>query len=241
MPRSELGLRITLLSDVCFGRGDGVAGLVDTEVEHDDRTGLPRISGRTIKGLLTEECAAILFALREAGSPALDRLSEAAGHLFGGPGSWLEDEGALRIGPGLLPVSLREAVAHEVERGSLDPAAVLSALTDIRRQSAIDDVSGAPVKGALRATRVVLRQTDFESELWLEAHPEHAGEDAERETLGEDALALLAACARAVRRGGTGRNRGRGRLRVLLIDAAGADLTTEYLDQFSALIMEPAV
>jgi hypothetical protein len=28
-------LRIQLLSDATFGRGDGVAGLIDQEVEHD--------------------------------------------------------------------------------------------------------------------------------------------------------------------------------------------------------------
>lgn len=32
---TTLELHLKLLSDATFGRGDGVAGLVDAEVEHD--------------------------------------------------------------------------------------------------------------------------------------------------------------------------------------------------------------
>ena len=42
-------LRLTLLSDATFGSGDGVAGLVDAEVQHD-YVGLPFLGGRTLKG-----------------------------------------------------------------------------------------------------------------------------------------------------------------------------------------------
>ena len=59
----KLALTIELLTDTTFGRGDGVAGLVDEEVEHDSQTGLPIIRGRTLKGLLVEECANLLYAL----------------------------------------------------------------------------------------------------------------------------------------------------------------------------------
>jgi CRISPR/Cas system CMR subunit Cmr4 (Cas7 group RAMP superfamily) len=48
-------LKIKLLSDTTFGRGDGVAGLIDQEVEHD-ANGFPYLRGRTLKGLLSEEC-----------------------------------------------------------------------------------------------------------------------------------------------------------------------------------------
>lgn len=46
-------IKIKLLSDTTFGRGDGVAGLVDQEVEHD-QYGFPFLRGRTLKGLLSE-------------------------------------------------------------------------------------------------------------------------------------------------------------------------------------------
>jgi hypothetical protein len=48
-------------------------------------------------------------------------------------------------------------------------------------------------------------------------------------------MALLAACVRAVRRGGLGRNRGRGRLRVRL-HRDGGDATDEHFKTFTALV-----
>ena len=55
-------LKFALKSDATFGRGDGVAGLIDSEVQHDTY-GLPYLGGRALKGLLGEECANIIFAL----------------------------------------------------------------------------------------------------------------------------------------------------------------------------------
>ena len=59
---TELKMEITLLSDVTFGRGDGVAGLIDAEVEHDEY-GMLYLRGRTLQGLLVEECANIFMRL----------------------------------------------------------------------------------------------------------------------------------------------------------------------------------
>jgi len=44
-------MKIVLKSDATFGRGDGVTGLVDTEVMYDE-LGLPYLGGRAIKGIL---------------------------------------------------------------------------------------------------------------------------------------------------------------------------------------------
>ncbi|MBK8024610.1 MAG: hypothetical protein IPK19_25090 [Chloroflexi bacterium] len=41
MPNPDLSLEVRLISDTTFGRGDGIAGVVDQEVEHDASTGLP--------------------------------------------------------------------------------------------------------------------------------------------------------------------------------------------------------
>jgi len=56
---------------------------VDEEIEHDTFTGLPYLRGRTLKGLLVEECANILYVLR--GNPAYNLLQQAARDLFGNP------------------------------------------------------------------------------------------------------------------------------------------------------------
>lgn len=221
----RLQLRLHLESDTTFGRGEGLAGLVDEEIEYDVATGLPFVRGRTLKGLLVEECANLLFALQTAGSPTLPTLEKSAGRLFGRPGSGLESAALLHFGPALLPEQLRNAVRSGIERGELKPAVVLEALTAIRRQTAIDEVRGAPEKNSLRSIRVVLRQTSFWA--WLDFADDP----------GEDDLTLLAACALSVRRGGIGRNRGRGRLSLRLLDEQGNDVTmTPHFERFKRLL-----
>lgn len=225
MQRLQMGMRLE--SDATFGRGEGLAGLVDEEVEYDVATGLPFVRGRTLKGLLVEECANLLFALQMAASPSLPRLKVAAERLFGRPGSGLQSAALLHVGPALLPEQLRNAVRYEIDRDQLMPADVLESLTAIRRQTAIDEVSAAPEKGSLRSMRVVLRQTNFRAWLDFASDP------------GEDDLALLVACTLSVRRGGIGRNRGRGRLSLQLLDEQGAGtITTPYFEHFKQLLLE---
>lgn len=212
-------LQLKLLSDATFGRGDGVAGLVDTEVEHDSQ-GLPYLRGRTLKGLLAEECANILFALAQSGTK-LEAWEQAAQFLFGRPGSIADDGAGLHIGDATLPTDLCAAIAAELE--SQKPAytayEILDALTAIRRQTAMD-VTGRPVDRSLRAMRVILRETVFEAEIIFTDPPT------------PEALALLAACASALRRVGTGRNRGRGRVTIALCDAQGQDVTAVHFERF---------
>lgn len=197
-------LCFTLLSDATFGRGEGVPGLVDQEADHDE-LGLPCLDGRTLKGLLNEECANLLYAL-ERGAGDATGWHKAAQRLFGGPGSTLDETACLHVGPAQLPEDLRQAVRQSLEnpRIALQPADILDSLTAIRHQTAVDERTGVPEDGTLRAMRVVLRQTPFEARLSFAVAPE-----------AED-LALLAACTLALRRAGTGRNRGRGRLKATL-------------------------
>jgi len=77
-------LKFTLLSDATFGRGDGVAGLVDVEVQHDEY-GLPFLGGRALKGILRDVCNDILYSLTLQGKES-DWI-ESAKNLFGHPGS----------------------------------------------------------------------------------------------------------------------------------------------------------
>ncbi len=215
---TELLLEIKLLSDATFGRGDGVAGLIDAEVEHDE-CGLPYLRGRTIKGLLVEECANLLYALGT--HPALGRLEKTAEQMFGSPGSAAAEMGMLKVGAGTLPENFREAVADAVKSGKLTEEEILTAMTAIRRQTAVSAKTGAPLKNSLRSMRVVLRETVFTAPLTLEDGVEF---DAE---IG---CALLAACVAGLRRGGTGRNRGRGRFACRLLDSQGNELRNCFAD-----------
>lgn len=222
----RLQLRLNLESDTTFGRGEGLAGLVDEEIEYDAATGLPFVRGRVLKGLLVEECANLLFALQTAGSPVLSTLEKSAGWLFGRPGSDRESTALLHFGPALLPEQLRLAVRYRIDRDELKPADVLESLTAIRRQTAIDEERAAPEKNSLRSMRVLLHQTSLCA--WLDF----------AEDPGADELALLAACALSVRRGGIGRNRGRGRLSLQLLNEQGKDITFDepYFEHFKQLL-----
>lgn len=207
-------LVFTLKSDAIFGRGDGVAGLVNAEVQHDEY-GLPYFGGRALRGLLVEACADILFALRNS-----TRWEQAAQNLFGDPGSAADSQGWLRVGNAALPDELRAVIQNGIERGELKREQVLDSLTTIRRQTAVDAKTGAPQKETLRAVRVIVRGTPFVSRLHFSATP------------GADELAFLSACVKALRRIGTGRNRGRGEIVAGLLDAQNADVTDLHFERF---------
>jgi CRISPR/Cas system CSM-associated protein Csm3 (group 7 of RAMP superfamily) len=207
-------ISIELLSDTTFGRGDGVAGLVDQEVVHD-ATGFPYLRGRTLKGLLSEECDNLgaVAAGKKDWNPALQRLFGSAGSTTGVAAHWY-------IGDACLPDDLRRVVAAQQNPDTLTAVMVLESLTAIRRQTAIMAETGAPETGSLRSARVVIRGLTFTSYVRTPVH--HA-----------DDLMLLAAGCLALRHIGSGRNRGRGRVRCALNTSAGVDITHEQFRLFA--------
>lgn len=216
-------LRLTLLSDATFGRGDGVAGLVDAEVQHDE-VGLPFLAGRTLKGLLGAECADIVFALERGRPDQKERWRLASERLFGRSGAALEGEAILRVGVARLPEDLHSALRQEVRQERLAPNDILELVTALRRQTAMD-AWGAPKENTLRTMRVILRGTVFRALLEFVVEPQ------------PDDLALLAACVKALRRAGTGRNRGRGRVQAELLDKNGHPVTDTLFAEFREAVM----
>jgi CRISPR/Cas system CSM-associated protein Csm3 (group 7 of RAMP superfamily) len=206
---TETILTLKLLSATTFGRGDGVAGLIDCEVGHDS-DGFPFLRGRALKGLLREASEELVFALAD------DRWKEVLVSLFGREGSGPEGQGQLHVGDAQLPEDLRELVRgarrlmHDTQ---FHPDEVLAGITGIRRQTAMNEY-GAPRHGSLRSLRVVLRGTIFESKLTIDT--------SRKDQLAtiDDQMTLLACSALALRAAGTGRNRGRGRLHATLRDEA---------------------
>lgn len=204
-----LTLRFELLSAATFGRGDGLPGIVDREVEHD-RYGLPFLRGRTLRGLLAEEMEGLLFVLgvdrtKTPAEPQKKKLKDASDRLLGEDGRMIDESGILHVGDACLPENLRRLIEASVdeEEGKITRATVLESLTAIRRQTAMTEL-GAPEPASLRSMRVVLRGTIFESRLTFDESPEPLDKS------------LLAATVLSWRRAGTGRNRGRGRLRAWL-------------------------
>lgn len=217
-------LKIQLLSDTTFGRGDGVAGLVDQEVEHDIY-GLPYLRGRTLKGLLSEECDNLINILPDENQR--NYWTSIACQLFGIPGSKLETTAAMHVGDAYLPEDLRQAVAYEVDNQQLTNQDILYSLTTIRRQTAINYENGVAEKGSLRSFRVVIRELEFQADLLFENQPSDA------------MLSLLSIGTLALRRLGSGRNRGRGHVCCRLYDDKGKDITQDYLELFATIKLEP--
>lgn len=213
----DLQFKIHLLSDTTFGRGDGVSGLVDQEVEHDP-SGFPFLRGRTLKGLLSEECDNVISTLPEEQK---NHWWAVAAQLFGIAGSTLDAMGTLHVGDACLPDDLRQAVSYQLQQSrELTKQDILSTLTTIRRQTAIDPVTGAPEKNSLRSMRVILRDLDFAALLSFESAPT------------EDMKNLLAVGALALRHLGESRNRGKGHVKCSLCNEKGQDITPDLAIQF---------
>ncbi|MGF1674993.1 MAG: RAMP superfamily CRISPR-associated protein [Rivularia sp. (in: cyanobacteria)] len=210
-------LKIKLLSDTTFGRGDGVAGLVDQEVEQD-KYGFPYLRGRTLKGLLSEECDNLINILPD--ETQKNYWENIACQLFGIPGSKLETIAAIHVGDAYLPDDLRQVVAYEIDIEQLTNQDVLSSLTTIRRQTAINSENGVADEGSLRSFRVVIRELEFQANLLFETQP------------SDEILSLLAVGTLALRRLGSGRNRGRGNVSCTLHDTDGNEITQQYLKLF---------
>jgi CRISPR/Cas system CSM-associated protein Csm3 (group 7 of RAMP superfamily) len=215
-------IHLQLLSDSTFGRGDGIAGMIDQEVEHD-QFGFPFLRGRTLKGLLREECDNLVYLFPNP------LWTEISGYLFGTPGSKIESRGAMYIGDAQLPEDLRQAIAAQLQRSrKLTDQDILNSLTTLRYQTAIDAKSGTASDNSLRTSRVILRELEFHS--ILDLHQVLA-------TKLEDSLALLAAGAQALRHLGSVRNRGRGHVRCR-IKENGQDITQKYCDRFCNAIQQ---
>lgn len=221
---SPYSLKIHLLSDTTFGRGDGIAGLIDQEVEHDSY-GFPYLRGRTLKGLLREECDNLVALLTNQHHNHWLDISK---QLFGRSGSCLEDISLIHVGDACLPQDLRKAVALQFAQekegevsNRLTRQDILSSLTSFRRQTAVNPISGVATDRSLRSSRVILRNLCFKSNLKFEKATDQI----------DHLLLLLAAGTVALRRVGSDRNRGRGHVQCSLW-FNNQDITQNYLMRF---------
>ena len=189
-------IRIELLSDTTFGRGEGTAGHVDVEVEHDE-LGIPILNGKAVRSLLRDTWLSMQEHFPE--------LQTAGVRLFG-PHGELNETGILRIGTASIDPAARPWIDAAVNRGKnkIAPATILAGFTDIRHQTSEDRQTGAPERTTLRSMRVVVRGLELFSSLsWLVNPNAHE-------------LRCLALSVLGTRHAGLSRNRGRGHIRLLL-------------------------
>lgn len=215
-------LAFELESDTTFGRGDGVAGMLNQEVQHDIH-GFPYISGKTLKGILVNSCADVMESLRMMGKDK--DWNTSALRLFGKSGSTLKNNSILHIGDATLPEDLRNVLMHELSLGSLSPDKILNAMTSIRYQTAINREMGVALKKSLRAERVILKGMYFESALFFLDEP------------SQNDLELLAAVTKAFYRAGSGVSRGRGKVKSDLLDANMNSILENYFALFKKAVI----
>lgn len=189
-------IQVELLSDTAFSRGEGTAGVVDVEVEHDE-LGLPFLGGKTLRGLLHDSWLSMQHCFPE--------LYLLANRIFGSDADF-DENSILRIGDAVVDSETRNWIeaAESRESHRISPKMVLEALTDIRQQTSEERSTGAPAETTLRSVRVIIRGLKLQSPLYWLAEPT----DEELRCLS---LALL-----ATRHAGLGRNRGRGHVRLTL-------------------------
>lgn len=196
MSAYESSLHIKLLSDTTPGRGEGTAGEVDIEIDHDDN-GLPVIRGKTLHGLLLESW------LRMA--PCFPDLWQAGLRVWGLPGDNSETA-ILRVGDAGLPMGVQRVVQYALQRSDhpLTPAQILRSLTDIRWQTAQSRQRGAPEQNTLRSVRVLVRGLTLIAPLTWLTSPSPSEER------------CLALSVLGLRQLGTGGHRGRGYVQALI-------------------------
>jgi hypothetical protein len=189
-------IQIELLSDTTFSRGDGTAGVVDIEVEHDE-LGLPFLGGKTLRGLLHDSWLSMQHWFPELSSSA---------KLILGSDADCQDRSILRIGDAVMDSETRKWIEMAEFRTNkpVSSIEVLEALTDIRRQTSEERSTGAPAETTLRSVRVVLRDLKLLSPLYWLVNPTAPD------------LRCLSLALLATRHAGLGRNRGRGHIRLTL-------------------------
>jgi len=195
-------IKLTLKSASTFGSGDGIAGWVDREIEHDEK-GFPFLRGKTLKGLLAESAENVTFALENEDETLPWHKTKHV--LFGAGGAGLKERGILHIEDAKLPETLRAEMIKE----NWKKEDVLYSLTGIRRQTSINE-HGAPDHATLRSMRVLLPGVTLEAKISFNCEPNREPSAME--------LQLLTAAVLDFRHAGTGRNRGRGWLKAELDD-----------------------
>lgn len=220
----RLSIELTLRSDTCFGSGVAAwSGDVDVEVERDAHTGLPRLHGRTIKGVLLEELEVALRALEpERRGPWHDE----AERLFGRSGAH-DRPALLSFHDGRLPLAVVSEVERQ-QRPGFESAKrwsarnITRALTTVRFQTKIDPDSGAAEPRSLRATRLWRAGLRLRCPVTVDGELSVAGR------------ALLAACTTGVRRVGLHRNEGWGRVSARVLTESGEEVTARWLAGLTA-------
>lgn len=213
MGNKNLVLKLELESPLLIGSGQGWGSEIDSDIVFDNY-GLPYIPARRIKGVLRESAQEVVEMMEKA--LLFCSLDTELNGLFG-DGS---QESKLNIN-NLYPEgmenyqSLRKWIAWAREQDKIgeifQPQQILNAITSLRQATEIED--GIAKKNSLRTLRVLNPAPlgYFEGQIQISA-------GSSRE------LKLFSYACANLRRIGTMRNRGLGKVRCMAIDENGQSL-----------------
>ena len=147
-------IQLQLKSDLCASSGTGYAGSIDTDINFDNKTGLPYIQAKRLKGCLREAGLDILSAYE--GDSKLEHYQKIFYDLFGKKGE--NESGKLKISNGQLNYRV----------GDSGKESILNELTSIRYGTKVEKKPSDltfPINKvkdqSLRAVRVINREETF--------------------------------------------------------------------------------
>jgi len=162
----KIRMNMILKSDTLPGSGEGLAGIIDTDINYDE-WGIPYIPGKRIKGILRESALELEDAGRQSKMKILDNSIES---IFGKPG---EEKGtSLKISDGrigndeLLKKLMQYTGNQQVLSAVFNRETVLDHFTYLRSQTAVDN-DGVARKNSLRTSRVLKKGLCFRFDIQL--------------------------------------------------------------------------
>lgn len=215
---AQYKLVIEILSDTLFASAGGGAAVDSVTAHHNN--GLPYIPSKTIKGLLKESLIEVLEIMGEDWDKEAKKAP--VNQLFGKEG--VGNEGSLKFSNG--EILGKQGFDKEIKENELSQSEVLAYFTYIRHQTAINQ-EGIAKEGSLRTSQVLKPELKFEvfiSDI----------DDANKELLEKACLNL--------RRAGTNRNRGFGKVKCTLkTDAQSQNESPLEGNKFKIELITPAL
>lgn len=211
-------LEVEIFSDTLFASAGGGAA-VDSVTAHY-KNGLPYIPSKTIKGLLKESLIEVIEIMGEDWDK--EAIKDSVNQLFGKEG--VGNEGSLKFSNG--EILGKKAFDKEIKENELAQSEVLAYFTYIRHQTAINQ-EGVAKEGSLRTSQVLKPELKFEVFI--------SGIDDVNKELLEIACLNL-------RRAGTNRNRGFGKILCTLeVDAQSESENPLKGNKFKIKLITPAL
>lgn len=201
----KLDLKIQLLSPTLPGSGEGWGSLVDTDIIMDEY-GLPYLPARRIKGLLRESAVEVMEMLALSKLNTREELALAPPEQIFGTGF---QKSVFQVDN--LKIEDHDQIIQWLDflfqsyGQILSPAVITEALTEIRRQTSIDEDTGVARENSLRTIRVINQGISFTGTIFMENSKQQ-----------DQAIRLLALAVANLKRLGSKRTRGLGRIEASL-------------------------